>query len=30
VNTRPPCQGGSSRTPAWLAWVSPSAGTPGK
>jgi tRNA 2-thiouridine synthesizing protein A len=30
ANTRPPCQGGSSRMPAWLAWVSPSAATPGR
>ncbi len=30
ANTRPPGQGGSSRTPAWLAWVSPSAATPGR
>ena len=28
VNTRPPCQGGDSRTPAWLASVSPSAARP--
>jgi hypothetical protein len=30
AKTRPPCHGGRRRTPAWLAWVSPSAATPGR